>query len=246
MRDFTTSLVETTKEFAKLCSEIEYSDDVYVYHPLLYAWDFHKKYIEQFVKQYTETLFLGMNPGPFGMAQTGIPFGEVSVVKDYLCIDESLKNLPATHPKRPIEGLVCSRSEVSGRRLWGLIQKRYPLSSSFSEHIAVMNYCPVVFVDKGSTGKNIIPEKLPIPIRKELEQLCDEYLDEIIRIIKPTSVVGIGQYALKKLKASVSRTHSTIYVSSILHPSPANPKANKGWESIVESVLIEENIWSDV
>ena len=32
-------------------------------------------------------VFLGMNPGPFGMAQVGVPFGEVAAVRDWLRID---------------------------------------------------------------------------------------------------------------------------------------------------------------
>ncbi len=238
-------LIEITSQFAFKCAHIEYQEDVYVYHPLQYAWNFHKKYIELYVKENTDTLFLGMNPGPFGMAQTGIPFGEVNVVRDYLGIDEKLENLPTCHPKRPIEGLKCSRSEVSGRRLWTLIQNRFPVSSLFPDSVAIMNYCPVVFVDKGPTGKNIIPEKIEKNAREKLEQICDNYLDQMISIINPRNVIGIGQYAKKKLESSISRLESDIYVTSILHPSPANPQANRGWEPIVKKTLVDEHIWRE-
>ncbi len=238
------TLIDRTKLFASECQEIEYPECVYVYHPLNYAWNFHKKYLELYVKKGTKALFLGMNPGPFGMAQTGIPFGEVNVVKEYLKIDEPLLALPITHPKRPIEGLLCERSEVSGRRLWSLIEKKFPLSKQFTPHLAIMNYCPVVFVDTGPTGKNIIPEKIEKEVRVELEKVCDTYLDDIIDIIRPISVVGIGQYAKKKLSLSIARSKKNIYVTSIIHPSPANPQANKGWLEIVEKALVDENIWS--
>ena len=237
-------LVERTKEFAIECTHIEYPDTLYVYHPLLYAWNFHKKYLELFVQEHTRTLFLGMNPGPFGMAQTGIPFGEVNVVREYLQINEQLQDIPPTHKKRPIDGLNCKRSEVSGRRMWALMQSRYPSSSQFPPHVAIMNYCPVVFVDRGATGKNIIPEKIVLEVRKKLEQVCDNYLDDVITMIKPKNVVGIGQYAKKKLDLSISRLKQDIYVTSILHPSPANPKANTGWALIVEDHLVHEHIWN--
>lgn len=74
--------------------------------------------------------------------------------------------------------------------------------------------------------------------------MCDRYLDDIISIIMPHSVIGIGQYARKKLEQSISRLEKDIYVTSILHPSPANPKANRGWALEVENVLVEEQIWS--
>ncbi len=146
-------IVERTREFATECAHIEYPESVFVYHPLIYAWDFHKKYLEQYVKEGTKSLFLGMNPGPFGMAQTGVPFGEVNVVKAYLHIDEHLQNLPITHPKRPIDGLNCVRSEVSGRRLWGLIKERYPLAQMFAKDIAIMNYCQLSLLIEDQLGR---------------------------------------------------------------------------------------------
>lgn len=44
----------------------------YVYNPLEYAWDTHRCYVETYCQPGQSVLFLGMNPGPFGMAQTGV------------------------------------------------------------------------------------------------------------------------------------------------------------------------------
>jgi hypothetical protein len=44
-------------------------------HALVPHTDFVRRYLGQGRKKY---LFLGMNPGPWGMCQTGVPFGEVS------------------------------------------------------------------------------------------------------------------------------------------------------------------------
>ncbi len=243
MNRYLNVLLERTQEFCSQCKEISYSEDVYVYHPLDYAWRLHEAYLRRFVAHRSQLFMLGMNPGPFGMAQTGIPFGEVSVVKEYLKIDEPLGSLPPMHPKRPISGLSCPRSEVSGRRLWALIKQRYPDSSSLYEEVAIMNYCPVVFVDKGATGKNITPDKIEITSRKSLEKVCDSYLDDMISLIEPEFVVGIGKYAQKKLEQSVDRLDKAITVHSILHPSPANPQANKNWNEKVIKTLNECNIW---
>jgi single-strand selective monofunctional uracil DNA glycosylase len=186
---------------------------------------------------------LGMNPGPFGMAQTGVPFGEVSVVKEYLQIDEPLGTLPEMHPKRIITGLDCQRSEVSGRRLWALVKEHYPISSQLYGELAIMNYCPVVFVDKGATGKNITPDKIEIHSRKELERICDSYLDDMISLIAPKNVVGIGKYAQKKLQQSIERLGIDIPAFTILHPSPANPQANKNWNEKVTKSMQEFHSW---
>lgn len=93
----------------------------HVYNPLRYAWDAHHRYLKLAPEtQAARVLFLGMNPGPWGMAQTGVPFGQVEAVRDWLGIDVPVGKPAKEHPKRPIEGFACRRSEVSGERLWAL------------------------------------------------------------------------------------------------------------------------------
>ncbi len=79
-----------------------------------------------------------MNPGPWGMVQSGVPFGEVAAVRDWMKIKSSAKQPKSVHPKRPIEGLSCKRSEVSGRRLWGLFANVMERRSSFSKRILLL------------------------------------------------------------------------------------------------------------
>ncbi|MDQ2919545.1 MAG: single-stranded DNA-binding protein, partial [Verrucomicrobiota bacterium] len=58
----------------------------HVYNPLEYGWAAHEKYLQRYADTRKRVVFLGMNPGPFGMAQTGIPFGEIAAVRDWLGI----------------------------------------------------------------------------------------------------------------------------------------------------------------
>jgi len=245
MNNYLKSLIDRTREFSSQCQSIDFDESMYVYHPLQYAWDFHEDYLTRYVAHKSHLLMLGMNPGPFGMAQTGVPFGEVSFVKEYLQIEKRIAAVPQTHPKRPIQGLDCPRSEVSGRRLWSLIQQRYPNPASLRGAIALMNYCPVVFVDRNPTGKNITPDKIEKNSRKLLEEVCDSYIDDILAIIEPEYIVGVGKYAQKKLQGSVKRLQWDKEVISILHPSPANPQAHKNWDEKVSKTLIGAGIWQE-
>lgn len=43
-----------------------------VYNPIEYAADLHCAYLKKFLNKSKPVLFIGMNPGPFGMAQTGV------------------------------------------------------------------------------------------------------------------------------------------------------------------------------
>ena len=44
----------------------------YIYNPIEYAYDMHKNFINKYCKTRKKILFLGMNPGPWGMSQTGV------------------------------------------------------------------------------------------------------------------------------------------------------------------------------
>nr|XP_045009594.1 single-strand selective monofunctional uracil DNA glycosylase isoform X2 [Jaculus jaculus]XP_045009595.1 single-strand selective monofunctional uracil DNA glycosylase isoform X2 [Jaculus jaculus] len=82
-----------------------------IYNPVDYAREPHRSYVTQYCQGPKEVLFLGMNPGPFGMAQTGVPFGEVNIVRDWLRIGGPVLTPPQEHPKRPVLGLECPQSE---------------------------------------------------------------------------------------------------------------------------------------
>lgn len=44
----------------------------YIYNPLEYAANLHNQYVHMYCDKPKKVLFLGMNPGPFGMVQTGV------------------------------------------------------------------------------------------------------------------------------------------------------------------------------
>src|SRR5580765_6339973 len=74
----------------------------FVYNPLDYAWKAHERYLRQYGHTPKRVLFLGMNPGPYGMVQTGVPFGEVQAVKDWMKIESPVSKPAREHPKRPV------------------------------------------------------------------------------------------------------------------------------------------------
>ena len=114
------------KKLSKSVSNLKFSEPVTcVYNPLEYAWNSHEQYLERFGVSKKKVIFLGMNPGPWGMAQTGIPFGEIPAVRDWMKITCDVSKPEIEHPKRPVEGIDCQRSEVSGRRLWGLFAEKF-------------------------------------------------------------------------------------------------------------------------
>ena len=216
-----------------------FSDPVtHVYNPLVYAREPHDLYWQRFGRLGAPTVLLGMNPGPWGMVQTGIPFGEVPAVRDWMGITGPVGKPEEEHPKRPVEGFECRKSEVSGRRLWGWARKAFGQPENFFGHFFVVNYCPLVFMEAG--GRNRTPNNLPAAEKKPLLAACDRALQRTVGLLGPERVIGIGAFAEQRAKAALG--DYDIPIGRITHPSPANPKANRGWEGVITPELEEMGI----
>ena len=186
------NLIQSSQELSNKISKLSFGEPTaYVYNPLEYAWAIHEQYLELSGIGKTKVVFLGMNPGPFGMAQTGVPFGEIPAVRDWMGLSGEVKKPIPEHPKRPVDGLACTKSEVSGRRLWGLFSEKYPNAKDFFKDHFVANYCPLVFMEE--SGKNRTPDKLPASEKKPLEEVCDQHLKEIVEILQTRMVGGGGR-----------------------------------------------------
>ena len=208
----------------------------HVYNPLVYAraaWD---SYCDRYGRAPREVLFLGMNPGPFGMAQCGVPFGEIAAVRDWLQIETPIGKPPVEHPKRPVLGFECPRSEVSGRRLWGWARDTFGTPEAFFARHFVTNYCPLVFME--ASGRNRIPEKLPKAERVALFAACDRALQRTIELFEPRFIVGVGKFAERKIR-EVAAQRPGVVIGGVPHPSPASPKANRGWSPLMDAALAE-------
>lgn len=211
----------------------------HVYNPLDYAWAGHEMYLRKYGAGPKRVMFLGMNPGPFGMVQTGVPFGEIAAVRDWMGIQCSITAPHLEHSRRPVLGFNCHRSEISGQRLWGLFAKRFGKAEGFFADHIVMNYCPLAFLE--ASGCNRTPDKLSRAEREELFAVCDAHLRKIISILQPTWLIGVGDFAARRAREVV--TGDSPRIGQILHPSPASPAANRDWENVVTVQLQELGVW---
>jgi single-strand selective monofunctional uracil DNA glycosylase len=233
-------LVDSAKRLRDAVGRLRFAPPVsHVYNPLDYAWPAHEAYLRQYATSAKRVIFLGMNPGPFGMAQTGVPFGEIAAVRDWLGIVSKVGKPLLEHPKRPVLGFDCPRSEVSGERLWGLFAKTFASAPHFFKEHLVMNYCPLAFIE--STGRNRTPDKLPAAEREALFEACDAHLREAVGILKPEWIIGVGDFAMKRATEVFPET--TIKIGRILHPSPASPAANRDWSGAARRQLLELGVW---
>ncbi len=235
------SLIGAARELSARVARLRFRPPVsHTYNPLAYAWPAHQEYLRRFGRGRKRVVFLGMNPGPFGMAQIGVPFGEIAAVRDWMGICAPVGKPVREHPRRPILGFACLRSEVSGYRFWKLCADRFgPPGKFFADHF-VVNYCPLVFLE--ASGRNLTPNKLSRPERERLFRICDEHLRCVLRILQPEWLIGIGGFARER--AELVATGGNIRLGQILHPSPASPKANRhDWTKTATQELIQLGVW---
>jgi single-strand selective monofunctional uracil DNA glycosylase len=211
----------------------------HVYNPLDYAWAGHEAYVRAFAAGPKRVIFFGMNPGPWGMVQTGVPFGEVNAVRDWMKLRAPIGKPDPEHPKRPVLGLNCPRCEISGQRLWGLFAKRFGDAPSFFAEHFVVNYCPLAFMEE--SGLNRTPDKLPKAEVEKLFAACDQHLKRVVEVLKPEWVIGVGGFAMKRAQEVLGPAGAKI--GTIPHPSPANPAANRNWAGMATEALRKSGVW---
>jgi single-strand selective monofunctional uracil DNA glycosylase len=237
-------LLASARELSQTLATLRFAAPIaHVYDPLQYAWAPYEAYVTRYGATRKRVVLLGMNPGPFGMMQTGVPFGEVAAVRDWMGLRAPVERPAREHPKRPIEGFHCPRSEVSGRRLWGWAALRFGSPSAFFRDWFVLNYCPLVFLEE--SGRNFTPDKLPAQQRNAVARACDRHLAAALSALQPEWAIGVGAFAKRCLRRVLegdqvdSALARGMKVAQILHPSPASPAANRGWSDAVDRTLAQ-------
>jgi single-strand selective monofunctional uracil DNA glycosylase len=242
--DSVAQLLDAARVLSAALSKLEAPPPVtHVYNPHEYAWAPYEEYVRRYGRAPKRVVLLGMNPGPFGMMQTGVPFGEVAAVRDWMGIHAGVKRPPHEHPKRPIEGFGCPRSEVSGRRLWGWAAARFGSAERFFSDWLVLNYCPLALLE--ASGRNFTPDRLPAAPLARLHAACDRHLAVVLTALRPQWAIGVGGFAERRIRHVLegplidSAVARAIRPGAVLHPSPASPLANRGWAQTVEKQLTD-------
>jgi len=236
-------LIVATRELSDAVNALKFSAPIaYVYNPLDYARETHEQFLSHYGNGKKRVVFLGMNPGPFGMAQTGVPFGEIDAVQNWLGIFGFVGKPKKEHPAKPVDGFACTRSEVSGHRLWGLFKERFGTPENFFKEHFVTNFCPLLFVADGERGKNLTPENLVPAERDAVNAPCDLFLKRLAEILEPEWLVGVGNFAETAARRALAGT--SVKITRIIHPSPASPAANKGWAEKATAKLVADGIWA--
>jgi single-strand selective monofunctional uracil DNA glycosylase len=237
------ALIEASRRLSDACDSLisplaKQTIAKHITNPLDYARECHEDYLHRYGSLGAKTLMLGMNPGPWGMAQCGVPFGATAMVRELLDIDLPVKQPQNAHPKRPIIGISLQRQEASGTRLWSLLNQHYGTAEQIHEQVFLVNHCPLLLLDE--KARNITPDKISGKAVTKLMDVCDQHLRDVVEALGIKRIIGVGKYAEKRSKVAFGG-RKDIAISSCWHPSPASPLANrndgKDWRENVISVL---------
>ncbi|KAI8130772.1 Single-strand selective monofunctional uracil-DNA glycosylase [Lucilia cuprina] len=221
-----------------LCHYQTGNEITHIYNPVEYAAQLHCEYLRHYLKGTKILLFIGMNPGYDGMGQTGIPFGNITTVRDIMGLTGTVNQPPAVHPKRPVKGLASTREEPSGKRLWTLFKELSNGSlDTFFKQCFVHNFCPLVFFN--SNGNNITPSELKGPYKQQIRNECLRTTEQVLQLIQPKIIVAIGNYVYDTLKAS--EYCKSKHLLRLAHPSPRSLN-NNNWPEKAEKFLAEEDL----
>ncbi len=235
-------LTSVARRLAREVDDLRFAAPLtHVYNPLLYAWRPQREYLRRFGTARRDLLLVGMNPGPWGMVQTGVPFGDVPMVRDWMGIEAPVDPPFRPHPRRPVEGFACGRREVSGQRLWGWAAARFGSPARCFKRLFIWNYCPLAFFE--ADGRNRTPDKLRAGEREALFDACDRALARVAERLAPRYVLGVGRFAEQRVRAVLG--DGSAVLGSVPHPSPASPAANRGWAALMDQALARHDVAID-
>ena len=163
-------------------------------------------------------------------------------MRDWLKITGKVGHPPNEHPKRQITGLSCTKKEVSGARFWGFFRKLCGEPAVFFRHCFVHNLCPLIFMS--ASGKNLTPPELSAGERDTMLALCDTALSQAVEVLGISMVIGVGRVAEQRARRALAAAGMQVRVEGVMHPSPRNPLANKGWEAVAQAKLAELGVLS--
>ena len=69
----------------------------FTYNPLIYAQVPHESNLKRYGNSKKRVRFFGMNPGSWGMGQTGIPFGDITSVRAWSGITGPVRKPSCRH-----------------------------------------------------------------------------------------------------------------------------------------------------
>ncbi|XP_073844130.1 single-strand selective monofunctional uracil-DNA glycosylase-like [Musca autumnalis] len=210
-----------------------------IYRPLDYAAQIYRNFLQKYLNGPKRILFVGMNPSRYGSLLTGIPFGDITTVRDRMQLDVS-----------SLDSMEIGE-EQSSQRFWNLIKSIFndeqDFIDRFFQNCFVHNVCPLVFIN--NNGHNVsfqsLAERMTMETR-QIEVICRSYLELQVQLLQPEIIIAVGWYAFNMLRSLDYYKNGRCIVEKIPHPSPKNFDSELDWINVCKPMLINNHRFSEI
>ncbi len=223
-----------------------------IWNPGLYGETWHARFRRLYRPGQHPLVVFGLNPGPYGMAQTGIPFTDirrlVSALPD-LAAELRGRGERVEPPGLAPPGLrpYLSRSfESSAVRVYRFLKKGWGGAERGWTEVVVANPCTLLFIDPAE-GKNRTPADLARAARlrgsgrDQVRELVESFgrirircAVESIEALSPRGAILLGKDVQAALGPALRRILGEARVIPWEHPARAVPES---WASGLLSAL---------
>jgi single-strand selective monofunctional uracil DNA glycosylase len=177
-------------------------------------------------------LVFGLNPGPYGMAQTGVPFTDLKRLEFHL--PRLWRELLAAREPVALPGLappslrpfLTRTFESSSVRVYKFLERAFGSAEQAFRRVAFVNPCPLLFIDR-ATGENRTPADLPRAaprLMREFDALRRTTVLEAVSELEARGAVLLGKDVAR---AAAPALRAALPADSVLeweHPARAVPE----------------------
>ena len=215
-----------------------------VWNPGRYGERWHRRFRETYPPGPNPVLLLGLNPGPYGMGQTGIPFTDIRRLESdlpelaaRLRTDGESIGLPGLAPP-DLRRRLDRTFESSSIRVYRFLRLAGGSAGAGWRRVVAANPCPMLFME-GTVNRT--PADLRRALRKrggrlervtarleECDQLRRECAREAVRVLEPRGVILLGRNIQEALAGDPSLGAVPGGVLAWEHPARAVPDAWAG------------------
>ena len=159
-----------------------------VWNPQLYGLPLYRRFAAEHLPHARGGIVaFGLNPGKYGMAQTGIPFTDVTRAARVGIAIEPPGLAPAS--LRPF--LKSYRVERSSASVYGLLDEAWGSPREGWRALWAVAPCGLLFLEKD--GENVTPADARLARRDDVRELRLRVIRESIAAAKPRGVLLLGQ-----------------------------------------------------
>jgi single-strand selective monofunctional uracil DNA glycosylase len=218
----------SSRRFAPLARSIARATGWLVLDPSRYGERWHAPFRRLYPPRARPLLVFGLNPGPYGMAQTGIPFTDLKRLAQglprlaaELARSGERLSLPGLAPSS-LQPFLTRTFESSSVRVHRFLRLAHGSAERAFREVVFVNPCPLLFIDR-ALGENRTPADLPRALRAGVDEARVEVVSVAVARLRARGAIVLGRDAAAALSVPLRARLGERAVVEWEHPARAVP-----------------------